>query len=132
MGKFVYKNVKVSVYKEAAGTYNVETEYNNTELLSEDNIFKANNMKDAEELVKSAIDKELGNDNNLMDSYPENDEITRIIQDIVGDEYTVKVKYHQRGDGKHVILLNNKEELSVNAWDTKTALRKRVQKFIDG
>lgn len=57
MSRFTYKGVIVSVYKEGEKTYNVQTNFKGEELFGQDNLFKAKNMKQAENIVKKEIDK---------------------------------------------------------------------------
>jgi hypothetical protein len=84
-----------------------------------------------------------------MDDYEDNGELVSFVEDILkkefgdninGEHYDVVVKYHDLGDGRHLVKVNytdkkgnsQRVKFRVDAWHTKSQTKKDILKFIKG
>ena len=68
----------------------------------------------------------MNEDKPFMNSHEDNDEIRHYVKRLIGEDKQVNVLYHEVSDGKHKLIVENKE-FQVNAWSTKEDLKELLK-----
>lgn len=71
----------------------------------------------------------MSKNDDFMDSYEENDELTPFIKNIVGDDDDVFVDYNDYGDGRHKVIIGQ-ATLRVDAWMKREDLTQILKNLV--